>query len=194
MLAELKRDILTPSPERLNRLLSEVAATGDRAAFTELFEHFAPRVKGFLMKGGASAEEAEDLAQDVMIKMLRRARQFDPARASVATWIFTIARNARIDALRRRAKARFDQDDPSLQPEEEPRADFLCELADRDQRIAEALRRLPAEQREVMRLHFYADESHAAIAEQLGVPLGTVKSRLRLAFEKVRQDLEEQAP
>ena len=171
--------------------LSRVAETGDRRAFAEIYEHFAPRVKGFLMRGGATAEEAEDLAQDAMVKVLRKAKLFDPSKASASTWIFTIARNARIDAIRKANRPGFDAEEPMLMPEESPRADDICELKDRKKRIRDVIEKLPADQREVMMLHFYEDEPHSTIAERLGLPLGTVKSRLRLAFNKVRTGLEE---
>ncbi len=171
-------------------LLAAVAETGDRRAFAELFAYFAPRVKGVLMKGGASDTDADDLAQEVMVKVFKKAKLYDVSKASAATWIFAIARNARIDAIRRAAKPDLDPDEPMLVPEEAPRADVVCELKQRDARIREAVTRLPAEQREAMMLHFYADEPHSAIAERLGLPLGTVKSRLRLAIEKVRKELD----
>ncbi len=170
-------------------LLRRVAETGDRQAFSEIYAHFAPRIKGFLMRGGASAEEAEDLAQDSMVKILRKAKLFDPAKASASTWIFTIARNARIDAIRRAGKPPLDPEDPALVPEEAPRADHQCELNERNERIRVAFGSLPPDQMEVMKLHFYEDEPHSVIAERLGLPLGTVKSRLRLAFEKVRKEI-----
>lgn len=176
----------------LESLLEQVASTGDRKAFSELYSHFAPRVKGFLMKGGAAPDEAEDLAQEVMVKVLRKAKLFDSSRASAATWIFTIARNARIDAIRKANKPELDASEPMLVPEESPRADHLCELKERDARIRRAMANLPAEQLEVMSLHFYADEAHSAIAERLKLPLGTVKSRLRLAFEKIRIELDDE--
>lgn len=175
----------------MDEFLVRVADSGDRQAFAQLYEYFAPRVKGFLMRRGAGPEDAEDLAQDVMVKVLKKAKLFDPDKASASTWIFTIARNARIDAARRAARPNPTENDPSLAPEEAPRADFLCELKERDARIQKAIRSLPSEQRDAMRLHFYEDEAHSAIAERLGVPLGTVKSRLRLAFEKVRHSLGE---
>ncbi len=169
--------------------LARVAKSGDRRAFAAIYAHFAPRVKGFLIRGGASVEEAEDLAQDAMVKVLRKAKLYDPAKASASTWIFTIARNARIDAIRRAARPVLDAKDPALLPEEAPRADDLCELKERDARIKKAFAALPPDQQDVMRLHFFEDEPHSVIAEKLGLPLGTVKSRLRLAFEKVRKDI-----
>lgn len=175
----------------MEECLRKVAENGDRRAFAELFSYFAPRVKGFLMRGGATPEQAEDLAQDVMVKVLRKAQLFDSSKASAATWIYTIARNARIDAIRRVAKPDLDENEPMLMPEEAPRADAACELKEQAGRISNALQALPPEQLEVMKLHFYEDEPHSAIAERLNLPLGTVKSRLRLAFEKIRYELED---
>ena len=169
--------------------LIRVAETGDRDAFSLIYHHFAPRIKGVLMRSGAPAAEAEDLAQDAMVKVLRKAKLFDRTKASAATWIFTIARNARIDAIRKASRATLDPDEPALMPEEAPRADFLCELTEQKIRIKEAFEVLSPEQQTVMRLHFYEDEPHSAIAEKLGLPLGTVKSRLRLAFERIRKEL-----
>lgn len=177
--------------QSMEALMASLAETGDRRAFAALFSHFAPRVKGFLMKGGASPDEAEDVAQEVMVKVLHKAKLFDKSKASAATWIFTIARNARIDALRRSAKPDLDPNEPMLAPEEAPRADFICELKDRSARIRAAMEKLPAEQQEAMRLHFFEDEAHSAIAERLNLPLGTVKSRLRLAIDKMRSALED---
>lgn len=182
----------TPPAPDMETMLLRVASSGDRQAFSEIYAYFAPRIKGFLMRGGTSPEMAEDLAQDTMVKVLRKAKLFDPAKASAATWIFTIARNARIDAIRRAAKPSLDPEEPALMPEEAPRADIQCELKERELRIRSAIGQLPADQQEVMRLHFYEDEPHSAIADRLGLPLGTVKSRLRLAFEKMRKELGDQ--
>ena len=178
------------SGRTIEALLAAVAETGDKRAFSELFSHFAPRVKGFLMKGGASDADADDVVQDVMVKVFNKAKLFDKSKASATTWIYAIARNARIDAIRRVTKPDLDPDEPMLTPEESPRADVACELKERDARIRDAVARLPAEQREAMMLHFFADEPHSAIAKQLDLPLGTVKSRLRLAIEKVRKELD----
>lgn len=176
-------------PDRLNDLLLRVAAAGDRDAFNALFAFFAPRIKGYLMRIGTAADLAEDLAQEAMLKVWRKAKLFDPAKASAATWIFTIARNLRIDAARRAAKPALDADDPAFNPEEEPRADVMMERAYRDEKIRAAFQSLPPAQYEVVRLHFIEDAPHSEIAERLNLPLGTVKSRLRLAFEKIRKEL-----
>lgn len=179
------------TPDDMNALMSRVAASGDRDAFARIYAFFAPRVKGYLMRGGLAAGEAEDIAQEVLTKVWRKAALFDPAKASAATWVFTIARNQRIDAARRNAKPALDPDDPSFQPEEEPRADTAIERAERDRQIRSIFERLPPNQQDVVTLHFYEDHPHAAIAERLGLPLGTVKSRLRLAFSRIKRELGE---
>jgi RNA polymerase sigma-70 factor (ECF subfamily) len=175
--------------EEMNALMRLVAADGDRDAFGRLFAYFAPRVKGYLMRTGTPADLAEDLAQETLLRVWRRARLFDPSKAGVSTWVFTIARNLRIDAARRAAKPALDADDPSVLPEAEPRADDVIERDQRDSRIRAAFAALPPAQYEVMRLHFVEDAPHSEIAARLGLPLGTVKSRLRLAFEKIRKEL-----
>jgi RNA polymerase sigma-70 factor (ECF subfamily) len=176
-------------PDRLNGLLLQVAATGEADAFNALFAFFAPRIKAYLMRIGAAADLAEDLAQEAMLTVWRKARLFDPSKASAATWIFTIARNLRIDAARRAARPGPDAQDPALAPAEEPRADVLMERAHRDEKIRAAFQTLPPAQHEAVRLHFIEDAPHSEIALRLNLPLGTVKSRLRLAIEKIRKDL-----
>ena len=176
----------------MNELLVRVATSKDREAFARLYGFFAPRVKGYLMRVGSSADVAEDLAQETMMKVWRKARLFDPSKAAASTWIYTIARNLRIDALRRLSKANLDADDPTMLPEEEPRPDDNVERSERDETIRRAFATLPPNQHAVVTMHFYEDEPHSVIAERLNLPLGTVKSRLRLAFQKIRRELEDQ--
>ncbi len=179
------------SADQMNDLLLQVARSSDRDAFNRLFEYFAPRIKSYLMKLGAAADLADDLAQEAMLKVWRKATLFDASKASASTWIFTIARNLRIDAARRAARPALDPDDPAFTPENEPLADVQIDRAARDERIRAAFSTLPPAQYEVVRLHFVEDLAHSEIAEHLNLPLGTVKSRLRLAFEKIRKDLGE---
>ena len=175
--------------EEMNALLTRVAASGDKEAFGRLYAYFGPRVKGYLMRIGVSAEQAEDLMQEAMMRVWRKANLFDPDKASASTWIFTIARNLRIDAIRRAAKPELNADEPALMPDEEPQADVIVERRQRDERIRLAFEALPKNQHDVVRMHFIEDEPHSVIAERLGLPLGTVKSRLRLAFGKIRKEL-----
>ena len=172
-------------------LIAAVAAHGDRAAFARLYGEFAPRVKAYLMRGGVAPGEAEDIAQEAMVRVWRRAPTFDPGKASVATWIFTIARNLRIDHLRRRARTSGESHERAEAPDDAPPADDEFDRKSRDARLRRIFGKLPPNQQRVVLLHFYEDEPHSAIARRLGLPLGTVKSRLRLAFARIRRELEE---
>lgn len=171
--------------------LRAVATTRDRSAFARLFEHFAPRVKAYLMRLGAAAGEAEDIMQDVMLTIWRRADSYDPAQAGVSTWVFTIARNRRIDILRRERRPALDPSDPSLQPEAPAQADQAALAQEWEERLGAALEELPPEQSEMVRMAYYEDRSHSDIAQRLNIPLGTVKSRLRLAIARLRTRFDE---
>ena len=168
-----------------NQLLIAVGVAHDRLAFEALFRHFAPRVKAYLLRLGASSAVAEDLAQEALLSVWRKARLFDPAKASAATWIFTIARNLRIDAMRRERRPEFDPNDPAFVPDQDPQADAGLIRGDDEARLREAIGRLSPEQAKVVELSFFADKPHSLIAKELGLPLGTVKSRLRLAMSRI---------
>ena len=176
--------------QELNDLVLLVAG-GDRDAFAALFSLLAPKVKAYLMKLGSDAAAAEDLMQDVMVTVWRKASQFDLARASAQTWIFVIARNRRIDSLRREDSAVTYGHVPPDSPDEAELADEIVAGRQGDAVMRKAIKSLPAEQQEVIRRSFFEDEPHSAIAEALGLPLGTVKSRLRIAFGKLRSRMEE---
>lgn len=161
-----------------------VRDTQDKEAFAELFSYFAPRVKSFLMKSGASHDVAEECAQDVMATLWRKAHMFDPAKASVSTWIFTIARNRRIDMLRK--QRRPEPEDLPWGPEAEPdQADAMALQEETDQ-LGHALAQLPEKQRTLIEKAYFGDLSHSEIAAETGLPLGTIKSRIRLALERLR--------
>lgn len=168
-------------------LLLRVRDHQDRTAFAALFRHFAPRVKAFLMKGGADAALAEECAQDVMASLWQKAHLFDPTRASVATWVFTIARNRRIDALRK--SRRPEPEDLDWGPSIEPDQADLFEAREENNRLGEALAQLPEKQRHLIERAYFGDLSHGEIAAETGLPLGTIKSRIRLALDKLRQQM-----
>lgn len=168
----------------LDRLIAAVAVDRDREAFAALFDHFAPRLKAYLMRSGASDAAAEEFAQEAMLTVWRKADLFDCARAGAATWIFTIARNRRLDALRREARA--PQLELAPKPEDPERPDQLLEGAEDAERVRDAMKTLNPDQAEVLRLSFFLDQPHSEIAERLGLPLGTVKSRIRKAMIKLR--------
>ncbi|WP_428928786.1 sigma-70 family RNA polymerase sigma factor [Marinibacterium sp. SX1] len=157
---------------------------GDQVAFGALFRHFAPRVKGFLVKSGADAAQAEEITQEVMATVWHKAHLFDPARASVATWIFTVARNRRIDMLRR--QRRPEPEDLPWGPEAEPDQAEVMGLQQESAQLRTALQDLPETQRELIERAYFGDMSHREIAAQTGLPLGTIKSRIRLALDRLR--------
>jgi len=172
-------------------LIERVARSADRAAFAELFRLFAPRLKSYLMRQGCDFALAEELMQETMVIVWRRAASFDRRRAGAATWLFTIARNKRIDALRRQPRPEIDLGDPALTPDPEPSAEQPLLARERDRRLAQALATLPEEQAAVIRLAYFQDRAQSEIAAETRLPLGTVKSRLRLALARLRRALEE---
>jgi RNA polymerase sigma-70 factor (ECF subfamily) len=175
-----------PDPDRLCALVEAIADRQDRDSFAELFAHFAPRVKAFIMRGGADPDTAEELAQEAMVSVWRKAASFDRRKAAVSTWIFTIARNKRIDRLRRERRPAIDEADYLLQVEPEPTADARLEQRETRVMLSRSVAELPDDQAEVVKMAFYEDKSHSVIAEELGLPLGTVKSRIRLALGRLR--------
>lgn len=164
-------------------------ARRDRASFVVLFGRYAGRIKAFVMRSGTSATDADEIAQDVMVAIWRRAGTFDPARAAASTWIFAIARNRRIDMIRRVRRPTPDPNDPLFQPDPEPDGLERVTAAERETQVRESLDTLAPEQRQVLVAAFYEGLSHAEIAERLELPLGTVKSRIRLAFRHLRGTL-----
>ncbi len=176
-------------------LIGRVASEGDREAFKRLFEHFAPRIKGLMLKAGCSPDDAEEIAQNTMIAVWRKAKQFDTATAGAPAWIFTIARNLRIDSFRRKVRTERLQTgaEPPDEPDQAETADVLISRGQDAARIASAIRQLSAEQSMVVRLSFIEERPHPEIASTLGIPLGTVKSRIRLAMNRLRDILDEEA-
>jgi RNA polymerase sigma-70 factor, ECF subfamily len=175
--------------KRFAFLIENIASQKDREAFAELFAHFAPRVKGYLMRLGASNGQAEEVTQDAMLTVWRKAHLFDRKKAAASTWIFTIARNRRIDILRQQKYPELDANDPALVPDTPAQADDEVIAEQRGELVRAALDKLPEEQRELVRLAFYNGWSHGQLADETNLPLGTVKSRLRLAFGRLRQEL-----
>lgn len=176
----------TPQQVWVNEMV-RVRDARDKAAFAALFSHFAPRIKGYLIKSGADATTAEECAQDVMTTLWRKADQFDPARASVATWIFTIARNRRIDMLRR--DRRPEPENLPWGPEPEPEQSEVLELQQESARLVKAIGALPKNQRKLIEQAYFGEMTQSEIADITGLPLGTIKSRLRLALDRLRHSM-----
>jgi len=176
---------------RFADLLVAVAEKQDRAAFSELFAYYAPRVKSYLMRLGSDNAQAEEISQDVMVTVWRKASLFDRSQASVSTWIFRIARNRRIDVFRRTKKPDLDPEETMLLPSGVEAPDARVDAMETEARVRAAMKDLPGEQLQLLQLSFYEGLSHSEIAAKLDVPLGTVKSRIRLAFSKMKANLDE---
>ena len=176
------------------RLIRAIAADQDRAAFAALFEYFAPRIKSFLQRSGASEASAEELAQETMLAVWRKAALFDPKSTGAAAWIFTIARNLRIDAHRRCSRGGLIETsdvDIEFQIDDSPLPDSRLASVQSEERVRSALSQLSPDQVRVIELSFFEEKAHAEISKILGIPLGTVKSRMRLAMSRLRILLDE---
>ncbi|WP_246753085.1 sigma-70 family RNA polymerase sigma factor [Sinorhizobium sp. BG8] len=174
-------------------LLAAVGRDRDIEAFEALFKYYGPRVKAYMARLAGDSHAAEELMQETMMVVWNKAAQFEPSRGNVSTWIFTIARNLRIDTYRRDRRPEFDPNDPAFVPGEVPQADAVFEGMQEAERLRHAMEGLPQEQLELLKLSFFQECSHSAIAEALNIPLGTVKSRIRLAFSRLRAALEERS-
>ncbi len=174
----------------MEELMLAVSSRRDVDAFEVIFKHFAPRVKAYMAKLSADTQTAEELMQETMIAVWNKADQFDVAKGALSTWIFTIARNQRIDAVRRARRPEFDPTDPSFVPDEEQPADLRIAERQSASQLRAAMADLPKEQSTLLELAYFEESTHSAIAKKLNLPLGTVKSRLRLAFNKLRAALD----
>jgi len=166
--------------------LLAVAQDRDRAAYAQLFAYYAPRLTSFAMRGNLSQNAAEEVMQETMIAVWRKAHSFDPRKASVSTWVFTIVRNKRIDFLRKEARPDLTEDDFAHVETTVDAADSVLIALQRSETVRERLKNLPDVQKEVIQKAFFEDKSHSEVAEDLGLPLGTIKSRIRLALGRLR--------
>ncbi|MBU2581559.1 MAG: sigma-70 family RNA polymerase sigma factor [Alphaproteobacteria bacterium] len=172
-------------------LLQRVAEDRDKQAFAELFENFAPRIKAYMIRQGADPTTAEELAQETLLTVWRKAALYSETKGSATTWIFTIARNLRIDRLRREVPWQALPEGHHEEAADDPAPDEAVSERERRERVHAVLAELPADQHEVVILSFIDGLSHSEIAEHLDIPLGTVKSRMRLAYQKIRESVED---
>ncbi|PPD02005.1 MAG: RNA polymerase subunit sigma [Hyphomicrobium sp.] len=171
--------------------LQRIAERGDVEAFRKLFQAYAPRVKAYMMRQGADANTAEELAQETLLTVWRKAGLYSGEKGSATTWIFTIARNLRIDRLRRELTWVELPDGHNEEASSDALPDEILAEQERKLRVQAALATLPPDQLEVVSLSYIEGLSHSEIADRLGLPLGTVKSRMRLAYHKVRESVED---
>ena len=179
------------TPDEFADLVMAVATKRDRTAFARLFDFYAPRVYAYLLRLRLEPGVADELTQDVMTTLWQKAGLFDRTKSSVGTWLFRIAHNRRIDVHRRSREDTVPEPRPTDTPDPSPAPDDSLDMSQREASIRAALRLLPEEQLDLIRLAFFEGLSHGGIASQTGLPLGTVKSRLRLAFSRLRQALEQ---
>ncbi len=184
-------NVTTNSRQPTNEeLIGMIASSKSKTAFIQLFNYFAPRLKSFLMKGGLVPEQAEEVAQETMIVIWRRAETFNAEKASASTWIFTIARNKKIDVLRKKNRPEYDPLDPLLDNSSETETHInIVAHKQNALKLKQAIQTLPSDQADLIKKAFYEDKTHQVIAEELGIPLGTVKSRIRLGMERLRHVL-----
>lgn len=174
-------------------MLVRVGKTRDRDAFITLFEYYAPRLKSWLLQSRTSEAQAEEIVQNTMTAVWQKAKSYDPDKAKASTWIFTIARNKRIDAFRKTgARETALEDIPGERRDEDAvLPDAQAAQAQTREILQRAVAELPEEQAELLHMAFFEDKTHQKIADETGLPLGTVKSRLRLALKKLREGLDE---
>ncbi len=171
------------------QLVIMVARNKDKHAFRQLFDYFAPRIKSYLLNFQITDQKAEDLTQEVMITLWQKADKFDPDKAKISTWLFRVARNKYIDKIRKQKYPEVNADDhiaSMVAPDKTDKS--IKELQDQG-RINMAMAALSDEQRIVIELSFFKEFSHSQIAARTNMPLGTVKSRIRTAFQILRKEL-----
>jgi len=191
LMKKLETDgVKPPVKSELDLLLTRVGEHADRQAFTAVFEKVAPRLKSFLRGQKQPESEIEVILQETMLKVWRRASTFDRSKSSAITWIYTVARNVKIDRLRKMSRPEPDQNDPSFIPAPPETGEQVVDRQQRSEILKRAVSLLPEDQKTIIMMSFFEEKPHAEIAEELGIPLGTVKSRIRLAFGKIRSELE----
>lgn len=188
---QVTQTVKQPAPEisPQTMLMLAVRDQRDRVAFAALFDHFAPRLKAFVLRAGLGSGQAEEIVQEVMLTVWRKAALYDPGRAQVSAWIYQIARNRQIDAIRkeRRPVPETLADESGSGPE----AAQVLALEQEADRLRDALARLKPDQREMIERAYMGELSHQEIRAQTGLPLGTIKSRIRLGLERLRHELKE---
>lgn len=191
---EIKNMSATPAEAEkkdFGPLIARIASDRDRQAFIEVFKYFAPRLKSFLMNRGRTQQSAEDVLQEVMIAVWEKSHMYKPEKASVSTWLFTIARYKHIDRMRRDGRHPTESDEPDLRASEDQGTSDEVLESQRADLVRKAIAALPADQQTVIAMSFNQGLSHSEIAEKLELPLGTVKSRIRRAFQRMREELGE---
>ena len=164
-------------------LLKKVSEKRDEIAFSEIFDFIAPKINAYYIKNNLSSEQAEELTQEVLSTIWMKAKLFNPEKSKFTTWSFTIARNKKIDFHRKNKKNDANEDDIR---------DFLYENNEfNDYEIESTINKITKEldqnQQKLIKMSFFEQKSHKNIAEELEIPLGTVKSRIRATLNKMQK-------
>ena len=175
-----------PEPGLWTERISAVAIRRDRESFMQIYDHFAPKVRVYLVGLGASPAVAEELAQDALLRVWQRAQTYDASRSALSTWIFRIARNLYIDRLRKEPQWVDIQDDLEeqiqIEDTQSPRTESYAEHA----QLETWIEQLPAVQARLIRMSYLESKTHSEIAAELNMPMGTVKSHIRRAFQRLQ--------
>ena len=182
------QDVTGRRTDEWSECLVLIASNEDRAAFTRFFRHFAPLIKAFALAGSSlSASLADELVQEVMLKVWQKAGGFNPEKAAASTWVYTIARNCRTDMFRRLQKFDTPLAEQDVMPDQSSEEPFAMLQDKRSQdRVRELMQGLPPDQMQILAKVYMEGKSHAEAAAELDLPLGTVKSRVRLAIQKLQ--------
>ncbi len=159
-----------------------IAEKRDKHSFMLLFDHFSPRVNAYLLGQGAESSMAEDLSQEALLALWNKAHLYSRDKAAVSTWLFRVARNLWIDRLRKQRGIAYESDENLVET-----VDDDARLNADGERLKAVLDTLPQNQAQVVYKSYYEGKSHSEIAEETGMPLGSVKSSLRLAMKAFRQ-------
>lgn len=190
-----QKHVMRPSA-KISALTAQMLAVRDardRTAFAELFDHFAPRLKGFIMRSGTGSGQAEEIVQDVMLTVWRKADQFDPHKAQVSAWVYQIAKNRQIDVLRKENRPLPEElkSDAQDSARTDTEAGQILAIEEEAVQLKKALLKLKPDQREMIEKAYLGELTHQEIKAQTGLPLGTIKSRIRLGLERLRHDLKD---
>ena len=172
--------------ELFQKCMQEVAENQDKEAFATIFKHFSPRLKSYFMKAGAADNQAEEIIQEVMISVWTKASSYNKEKSSVSTWLYTIARNKRIDKIRKEKRHYLLESDEGLEIPIDSTQEEEIMSTQLSKRMDDYIKNLPSEQAKLLKLSYFHEKTHTDISNELNIPLGTVKSRIRLALSKIR--------
>ena len=167
-------------------LIDKISSDRDEIAFSSLFDFIAPKINAYYLQNGLSKDNSEELTQEVMSTIWLKSYQYDPTKSAVSTWVYTIARNKKVDFLRKKSGKDMNEEDVREFLYTENMLDSISEGEIKDQ-IDKISKELTEDQRKMIKMSFFENKTHKKIAEELEIPLGTVKSRIRHILIKMQK-------